>query len=87
MNSLSSGIFDSILSEFLAFLRASGLSLLFHGFLACALLTTLVLILTLVLMEQNENDQLILVNIFGYDEVMRESEYISLLRDRDLLDL
>lgn len=38
-------------------------------------------------MEQNNNDQLILVNIFGYDEVMRESEYLSLLRDRDLLDL
>jgi len=38
-------------------------------------------------MEQNNNDQLILVNIFGYDEVMRESEYTALLRDRDLLDL
>lgn len=40
-------------------------------------------------MEENSNNQehLILVNLFGYDEVMSEREYLSLLADRDLLDL
>ena len=36
-------------------------------------------------MEQQE--KLILVNLFGYDEVMSEKELKSLLADRDLLDL
>ena len=40
-------------------------------------------------MEENNNNQerLILVNLFGYDEVMSEREYRLLLADRDLLDL
>ena len=41
-------------------------------------------------MEENKTqkqDRLVLVNLFGYDEVMSEREYLSLLADRDLLDL
>lgn len=41
-------------------------------------------------MEENKpqkQDRLVLVNLFGYDEVMSEKEYLSLLADRDLLDL
>lgn len=40
-------------------------------------------------MEENntQNEKLVLVNLFGYDEVMSEREYLSLLADRDLLDL
>lgn len=40
-------------------------------------------------MEENrpKNDRLVMTNLFGYDELMWESELISLLADRDLLDL
>ena len=40
-------------------------------------------------MEENniQNEKLVLVNLFGYDEVMSEREYLLLLADRDLLDL
>jgi hypothetical protein len=41
-------------------------------------------------MEENKTqkqDRLVLTYIFGYPEVMFESEYASILRDRDLLDL
>ena len=95
MNNLSSGIFDLILGGFLFFLRASGLSLSFRDSLARVIKTlilskTFVLILTLVLMEQNENnsnDYLVCTNIFGYEEIMWKSELVSLLASRDLVDL
>lgn len=41
-------------------------------------------------MEENKTqkqDRLVMTNIFGYDELMWESELASLLADRDLLDL
>ena len=37
--------------------------------------------------KTQKQDKLVLVNLFGYEEVMLESEYLLLLRDRDLLDL
>lgn len=41
-------------------------------------------------MEENKSkkqDELVFTFLFGYPEVMLKSEYDSLLRDRDLLDL
>ena len=34
-----------------------------------------------------KQDELVATNLFGYPEVMLKSEYVSILRDRDLLDL
>ena len=34
-----------------------------------------------------KQDELVATNLFGYPEVMLKSEYVSLLADRDLLDL